>query len=229
MQRSPPLRNQSPDMPINPPLKTSAAGRIFIEQWEESGVPKLHPYDDGTGTLTIGFGHTTAAGPPKVVSGLVITAAQADEILSNDLRFVEADINRLVDVPLTQSQFDVLVSFHFNTGALGKSSLLRKLNDGNYGAVPDELMKWVHGGGKVMQGLVNRRKAEGKVWTSSATIPTTGLPRPIPEPTTTPPPPDIEPPPLPKPKPVPPRLSPKAVEKTWWQRAWDWLQGEASS
>lgn len=189
-------------MPLNPAMKTSAAGRKFIEQWEESGVAKLHPYDDGTGTLTIGFGHTSAAGPPPVTPGLIIDEAEADLILSNDLRFVEADVNRFVNVPLAQPQFDVLVSFHFNTGGLGRSTLLKRLNAGDYAAVPGELMKWVRGGGDVMQGLVNRRRAEGAVWRSAG----------APQPQTVP---------VPQPQPVPPQ---PAEHQSWWGRAWTWLE-----
>jgi len=145
-------------------MKTSANGRRLIEIWEEGGKAKLTPYDDGTGTLTIGFGHTSAAGPPKVVSGMHITPEQADEIFANDLAAVERDVNKLVKVPLNQSQFDVLVSFHFNTGALGRSGVLTVLNQGRYTAVPGQLIKWIRGGGRVMPGLISRRKAEIALW-----------------------------------------------------------------
>lgn len=142
-------------------MKTSDAGRRFIEQWE--GL-FLKTYDDGVGVLTIGYGHTSAAGPPKVIKGMTITLAECDAILARDLGKVEADVNRLVKVPLTQAQFDTLVSFQFNVGKLGSSTLLKKLNAGNYAAVPTELMKWNKGGGKVMLGLTRRRKAEGVQW-----------------------------------------------------------------
>lgn len=142
-------------------MKTSANGRLFIELWEENGKPALKPYDDGTGTLTIGFGHTTAAGPPRVTRDLRISPEQADAILGSDLAGVEIDVNRFVKVPLTQDQFDTLVSFHFNTGGLGRSSLLRDINAGHMERVQRDLDMWVKGGGRVMQGLVRRRKAEG--------------------------------------------------------------------
>lgn len=148
-------------------MQTSAAGRAFIEQIEENGVAKLKPYDDGTGTLTIGFGHTTAAGPPKVRRGMTITAQQADDILGADLHSVEVNVSHLVKVPLTQAQFDTLVSFDFNTGGLWRSTALRRLNAKNYDGVPAALAVWNRGGGRVMAGLVKRRKAEGVMWTGN--------------------------------------------------------------
>lgn len=147
-------------------MKTSEFGRKFIEHFE--GL-YLKTYDDGTGTLTIGYGHTTAAGPPKVSRGQTITPEDADRILSSDLTRVESDVNRLVKVPLNQNQFDALVSFHFNTGALGRSTLLQKLNARNYLAVPGELARWNRGGGRVMRGLTIRREEEGKLFNKAST------------------------------------------------------------
>ena len=146
-------------------MKTSERGRRLIELWEEDGVPKLQPYDDGTGTLTIGYGHTSAAGLPRVHPGMQITPKQADEILSSDLAAVEADVNHHVTAQLTQNQFDALVSFDFNTGALDRSNVLRAVNSGHFNQVPHDLMTWVHGGGKVMPGLVRRRREEIKLFT----------------------------------------------------------------
>ena len=140
----------------------TSAGRKFIEGWE--GL-YLHTYDDGTGVLTIGYGHTSAAGPPHVYHGMTITAAQADQILASDLAAVELDVNHFVKVPINQNQYDALVSFDFNTGALGRSNVLRSVNSGHFSEVPADLMMWVHGGGRVMQGLVNRRRAESALFT----------------------------------------------------------------
>lgn len=142
-------------------MKTSTNGRKFIEQWEGC---ILHAYDDGTGVLTIGYGHTSAAGAPKVTAGMTITKEQADQILATDLKKVEDQVNSLVKVPLTQNQFDVLVSFQFNTGALGKSSALKYLNQKNYEQAAQNLTLYNRGGGKIMQGLVNRRNAEKKLF-----------------------------------------------------------------
>lgn len=125
---------------------------------------RLKAYSDVAGVLTIGYGHTSAAGAPKVYAGQTITEADAEKILMSDLAKFEARVSRLVKVPLTDNQFAVLVSFDFNTGALHKSTLLKKLNAGDYDAVPAELMKWVNAGGKRVQGLVNRRAAEAGLW-----------------------------------------------------------------
>lgn len=147
-------------------MKTSDNGRKFIEQWE--GL-FLHAYDDGTGVQTIGYGHTSAAGPPQVHHGMTITKDDADAILAADLASVEVDVNRLVRPTLNQNQFDALVSFHFNTGALGRSSVLRAINTGDFKSVPADLMLWTHGGGHVMLGLVRRRKAEAELFMKGIT------------------------------------------------------------
>lgn len=139
----------------------NVAGLSHIKQWE--GL-KLKAYRDVAGILTVGYGHTSAAGPPKVTAGMSITEAQAEDILRSDLRKFEERVERLVKVRLTDNQFAVLVSFDFNTGALHKSTLLKKLNAGDYDAVPTELMKWVNAGGKKVKGLVNRRAAEAGLW-----------------------------------------------------------------
>jgi GH24 family phage-related lysozyme (muramidase) len=139
----------------------NAAGLSHIMQWEGK---KLVAYRDVAGVLTIGYGHTSAAGIPKVREGMRINDTEAAEILRRDLGKFEERVERLVKVPLTDNQFAVLVSFDFNTGALHKSTLLKKLNAGDYDAVPVELMKWVNAGGKKVKGLVNRRSAEAGLW-----------------------------------------------------------------
>lgn len=141
--------------------RINAAGLSHIMQWEGK---RLVAYQDVAGIWTIGYGHTTAAGIPRVREGMRISDKEAEDILKTDLRKFEDRVSRLVKVPLTDNQFAVLVSFDFNTGALHKSTLLKKLNAGDYDAVPAELMKWVNAGGKRVQGLVNRRAAEAGLW-----------------------------------------------------------------
>jgi lysozyme len=149
-------------------MNISPSGRKFIEQWESLF---LHAYDDGTGTLTIGYGHTTAAGPPRVYPGMTISSPQADDILSSDLRSVELEIEHLVQVALTQNQFDALVSFDFNTGGLRVSSVLRAVNTKDWAAVPGDLLLWdhmrIHGVEQVSTGLLRRRKAEGQLFVAT--------------------------------------------------------------
>lgn len=149
-------------------MQTSPNGRKFIEEWE--GL-SLHTYDDGTGTLTIGYGHTSAAGLPRVHRGMIITAAEADAILASDLAAVEADVNHHVTAPINQNQFDALVSFDFNTGGLDRSSVLRDVNSGHPDKVAADLLLWDHGGGRFMQGLYNRRKAEGVLFNTPVQTP----------------------------------------------------------
>jgi lysozyme len=153
-------------------MKTSSNGRALIERFEGC---ILQAYDDASdhivpvggkavGTLTIGYGHTNAAGSPTVTPGMTITKAQADSILATDLRRVEQDVNRLVKVPVSQNQYDALISFQYNTGALAKSSLLTALNNKDYTGAADKFMLYTNGrvGGQLvpMAGLTRRRTAE---------------------------------------------------------------------
>jgi lysozyme len=153
---------------ITPPMKTSANGRRFIEMKEESGVPKLKAYDDGTGTWTIGFGHTSAAGLPRVYPGMTITAAEADAILSSDLASVEIDVNHHINVQLNQNQFDALVSFDLNTGALDRSGLLQVINtrSGDITAA-FEAWRYAHVHGVMVPILLGRRKDEATLYLTS--------------------------------------------------------------
>lgn len=144
-------------------MNTSKAGLDLIKQFE--GL-RLKAYKCPADVWTIGYGHTSAAGNPAVKSGMTITEAQANRILASDLGQYEDAINNSVKVDLTQNQFDALVSFVYNVGigAFQKSTLLKKLNAGQYDAVPGELMKWTKGGGKELPGLVRRRRAEAALW-----------------------------------------------------------------
>lgn len=117
------------------------------------------------GVWTIGYGHTGLTHKDGTVkAGRRVTEAQADALLAHDLAAFADRVNRLVTVPLTQHQFDALVSFDFNTGGLAKSTLLRKLNAGNYSAVPAELGKWDKAGGQRLRGLTRRRASEANLW-----------------------------------------------------------------
>ena len=143
--------------------KTSPRGVQFIKDGEGCS---LRAYKCPAGVWTIGYGHTSASGSPVVFEKMTITQREADEILKSDLRKFEEAINRLVQVPLNQSQFDALVSLSFNIGIdrFGKSTLLKKLNAGDYDAVPNEMMRWNRIGKKVSKGLTNRRAKEAALW-----------------------------------------------------------------
>jgi lysozyme len=117
---------------------------------------------------TIGYGHTGIKHNDGTVrAGRAITKKQAEQLLADDLNAKYApDVERFITVPLNQDQFDALVSFHFNTGALGKSTLRRKLNQGDYKGAAAEFARWTRGGGKILPGLVRRRRAERKLFES---------------------------------------------------------------
>jgi lysozyme len=142
-------------------MKTSEKGIALIKSHE--GM-RLNAYLCPAKVWTIGYGHTSAAGEPKVVQGMKITRQEAEEILRRDLAKFEDRVNRLAKVPLTQGQFDALVSFDFNTGKLHSSTLLKRLNAGKYAEVPRHLMRWTKGGGRELPGLVRRRRDEAELW-----------------------------------------------------------------
>lgn len=148
------------------PMKMSPAGRRLIEVWEEDGKPLLTARWDALGHCwEIGYGHTTAAGPPKVQPYTTITADEADAILANDLASVEADVNHHVLVEQNQNQFDALGSFDFNTGGLDRSSLLHAIN--NRLPVTEGLFTaWSHAGGHFVPGLYARRVREWQLYTA---------------------------------------------------------------
>jgi lysozyme len=99
---------------------------------------------------------------------MVITQARAEELLKQDVASAEAEVKRLVTVPLTQHQFDALVDFVFNCGAgnLQHSTLLRLLNAGDYASTAAHFGDWVKSGGHVLPGLVRRRYAEAQLFKS---------------------------------------------------------------
>lgn len=124
--------------------------------------------DPVKGTVTIGYGHTNLSDrPPRIVPGMRMTKPEAERVLREVLRdLYEREVKRLVKVPLYQHEFDALVSFVYNVGGgnLGKSTLLRRLNKGEYDAVPAEFMKWTKSKGRELRGLVRRRRAEAEMW-----------------------------------------------------------------
>lgn len=139
-------------------LSTSAAGVELIKSFE--GL-RLQSYRDSVGVWTIGYGHTRTAGPNQRIS-----ADEAHRLLIQDVIDHEAHIKRLVTVSLTQGEFDALSSWVFNLGggSLASSTLLRKLNSGDYDGAASEIPRWNKAGGKVLDGLTRRRAAERKMY-----------------------------------------------------------------
>lgn len=144
-------------------MQTNDAGVALIKSFE--GL-RLKAYHDSVGVLTIGFGHTSAAGAPLVTKGLTITDDEAEQILRTDLLLYEDVVEEAVTVPLTGNQFAALVSFTYNLGGgnLRSSTLLRKLNAGDYAGAADEFARWDKAGGKVLAGLTRRRAAERELF-----------------------------------------------------------------
>ena len=123
---------------------------------------RLVAYDDGVGVWTIGFGTIKYPNGVRVKEGDTCTLDQAKEYMRHDLIEFEHTVNSSVKVPLNQNQFDALVSLAYNIGsnAFKSSTLVKKLNAGDYQGAADQFNAWVNAGGKRMQGLVNRRDRE---------------------------------------------------------------------
>jgi GH24 family phage-related lysozyme (muramidase) len=138
------------------PRRINAAGLELIKSFEGF---RATTYTCPGGKPTIGWGHVIQPGESFVEP---ISPAQGLSILARDLAQAEAAVERLVTAPLTDNQFAALVSFTFNLGQgnLQKSTLLKKLNAGDYAGAANELPKWRMAGGQVLEGLVRRRAAE---------------------------------------------------------------------
>lgn len=132
----------------------------FVKSFE--GL-ELTAYQCSAGVWTIGYGHTKG-----VKSGDEISSYEAEQLLIEDLTAISDDLNRLVDVPVSQGQYVALLSLAFNVGAtaLKKSTLLSKLNRRDYEGAAEEFDKWVYAGGKVVEGLQRRRAAERALFES---------------------------------------------------------------
>lgn len=142
-------------------MKTSQSGLDFIADHE--GLELTAYPDPGSGgePWTIGVGHTGGVKP-----GDTCTKHEALQWLAEDVETAEKAVLRMVDVPLSQNQFDALVSFVFNCGAgnFEKSTLRRLLNDLDYDGAKGQFPRWDKAAGKVMAGLTKRRHAEAALF-----------------------------------------------------------------
>ncbi len=158
----------------------SAAGIEFIKRWE--GVRNT-AYNDVAGLKTIGVGHLfteeelrgnyVKIGSQRINADSALTDQQVNDLLKQDLVRFEQAVRNTIKTKLTQSQYDMLVSISFNigTGAFKNSTLARVINEGNFDQAPNAFMMWVKAGGKTVQGLVNRRRAEASNFRGSTTAP----------------------------------------------------------
>lgn len=143
-------------------MKTSDKGIALLKEFE--GM-RLSAYPDpatGGEPITIGFGSTLLADGSKVKMGMKITEAEAEELLRATLGKYEQAVEKSVTRPLKQHQFDACVSLTYNIGEGNwrKSSVLRHINAGNFTNAADAFLMWNKAAGKVLPGLVRRRKAE---------------------------------------------------------------------
>ena len=145
----------------------NAAGTALIKSFEQC---RLTAYRDGGGVLTIGWGHTG----PDVRAGLVITQEHADSLYELDIARFEEGVESLLTVQVSDNKFAALVSIAYNVGldidddtkaeGLGDSTLLKKVNAGDFAGAALEFAKWNHDNGKVVAGLTRRRAAEAKLF-----------------------------------------------------------------
>ncbi len=147
--------------------KISKKGLDLIKKFE--GL-KLKPYLCSAGVPTIGYGNTLYENGKKVsLKDTIITEQRATELLSHSLKNLEQQVDSFCRDDINQNQFDALVSFAFNLGPynLKSSTLLKKVNKNpNDPTIRNEFMRWTKAGGKVLKGLVERRKCEADLYFS---------------------------------------------------------------
>ena len=142
-------------------MNLSDRGLALIKEFESL---RLDAYQDSVGVWTVGWGHTGK----DVTKDTTISEATAELLIREDVSHAERCVSRFTAglSPLTQGQFDALVSFAFNVGcdALHRSTLLNKLLDGDRDGAADEFQKWNKAGGKTLAGLTRRRAAEAELF-----------------------------------------------------------------
>ena len=147
-------------------MKTSSKGKAIIKRYEGF---RAKPYLCPAGVPTIGYGATYYADGRKVtLKDAPISEADADKLLDKMLGKYEDAVNRYVQVPINQNQFDALVSFCYNLGQenLRNSTLLKKVNAKDFKGAADQFLRWNRAGGRVLAGLTKRRTDERKLFLS---------------------------------------------------------------
>lgn len=143
-------------------MRASHKARGHIKAFE--GL-ELQAYKDVDGSWAIGYGHTEDVEP-----GMEITRTKADALLSAKLDRLSARVHKLVKVKLAQHQFDALVSLAYNIGlgAFARSTLLKKLNEGDFTGAAKQFTRWVYAKGRRLPGLKRRRVAELEMFLGKA-------------------------------------------------------------
>jgi lysozyme len=153
---------------MNEDRKMTKAGGNLVKHFEGLLEPvgdKYKPYKCPANVLTIGLGHTNHTGR-KFDASARWTYEECRDAFVEDMETFERAVRKHVRVPLTEYQFDALVSFTFNCGegALAKSTLLKRVNAGDHKGAAAEFHKWNKGGGKVLAGLTRRRASESLLY-----------------------------------------------------------------
>ena len=147
-------------------MQLSKQGKAEIAGYE--GICTA-PYKDSVGVWTFGIGCTRSDGPPNpqdMEKGIDHPIEEIFALFQNKIQRYVNEVNSAIHVSVTQQQFDALVSFHYNTGAIGHSSLALSINGGaSNDVITHNFMQWTHGGGRVITGLVTRRRNEAKLYT----------------------------------------------------------------
>lgn len=143
-----------------PTMKVSKEGLMELIGHE---AIVLTPYKDVVGVWTIGVGHTKNAGPPDPKNHKGLTVKEAVALFEKDVAKFAKDVNAAVKVAVSQTEFDALVSFHFNTGAIRRASLVKSLNAGKRDKAAVEFMNW-----KKPPAIEKRRKKEQKLFAKGA-------------------------------------------------------------
>ena len=144
-------------------MKTSANGIAHIKEFEGfRGKRYLCPANKPT----IGYGHVIVDSERATLWNVELTEDQATKLLMKDLVRFEDAVSAMVAVPLTQGQFDALVSFAYNLGEakLRSSTLLKLLNAGDYEGARKQINRWVYSNGKKLEGLIRRRARETEMF-----------------------------------------------------------------
>lgn len=146
-------------------------GRVLIRKWEgcarrrADGLFEAYP-DPGSNDghpWTIGWGSTG----PDIARGTVWSQAQCDARFDREIvRYVQDVIAAIDGAATSPCQFDALVSFHYNTGAIGKATLTKLHRQGRYAEAAAQFGKWIYNDGKVLEGLKRRRAEEAALYTS---------------------------------------------------------------
>lgn len=149
-------------------MNISEQGLALIKRFEGCSLTAYPDPATGGAPWTIGFGWTQPIDGVAVCPGMVISQAKAEELLRRGIVSYEQALNKVIKAPVTQNQFDAMLSLAYNIGtrAFSTSTLLKLLNQKDYAGAAEQFLRWDKAGGKVMPGLTRRRYAEREMFKS---------------------------------------------------------------